>query len=218
MTDRANERPAETSDKFQSLAALRVAHLDLLRSRPQDKKLGGALPAAAIRQSLDRMRTAGAYISDEDERQKAQSILDYWNAELVSSLDTFEKDLTPALLAPFDERRAGSTQLPHQAEAELKQRREASRDQIRFAAAARLWRYSGKKHGYLLFGEAIAQAAKFRDLDPDIADLVGASEEARHSRRNRWIAAVSAGVVVVICLYSFQFFGLPRLSKWAIEN
>ena len=212
MTDRANERPAETSDKFQSLAALRVAHLDLLRSRPQDKKLGGALPAAAIRQSLDRMRTAGAYISDEDERQKAQSILDYWNAELVSSLDTFEKDLTPALLAPFDERRAGSTQLPHQAEAELKQRREASRDQIRFAAAARLWRDSGKKHGYLLFGEAIAQAAKFRDLDPDIADLVGASEEARNSRRNRWLTIV----LVVVGLYSFQFFGLPILSNWAI--
>ena len=84
MTDRGDERPAETSDKFQSLAALRVAHLDLMRSRPQDKKLGRALHAAAIRQSLDRMRTAGAFISDEDERQKAQSILDYWNAELVN--------------------------------------------------------------------------------------------------------------------------------------
>jgi Pentapeptide repeats (8 copies)/Pentapeptide repeats (9 copies) len=212
MTDRANERPAETSDEFQSLAALRVAHLDLMRSRPQDKKLGGALSVAKIRQSLDRMRTAGAYISDEDERQKAQSILDYWNAELVSSLDTFETDLTPALLAPFDEQRGGSTQLPHQAEAELKQRREASRDQIRFAAAARLWRDSGKKHGYLLFGEAIAQAAKFRDLDPDIADLVGASEEARNSRRNRWLTIV----LVVVGLYSFQFFGLPVLSNWAI--
>jgi hypothetical protein len=218
MTDRGDERPAETSDKFQSLAALRVAHLDLMRSRPQDKKLGRALHAAAIRQSLDRMRTAGAFISDEDERQKAQSILDYWNAELVSSLDTFETDLTPALLAPFDEQRVGSTQPPHQAEAELKQRREASRDQIRFAAASRLWRDSGKKHGYLLFGEAITQAAKFRDLDPDIADLVGASEEARHSRRNRWITAVSAAVLVVVGLYSSQFYLLPRLSKWGIEN
>jgi len=218
MTDRANERPAETSDKLQSLAALRVAHLDLMRSRPQDKKLGRALSVVAIRQSLDRMRTAGAYISDEDERQKAQSILDYWNAELVSSLDTFETDLTPALLAPFDEQRAGSSQLPHQAEAELKQRREASRDQIRFAAAARLWRDSGKKHGYLLFGEAITQAAKFRDLDPDIADLVGASEEARHSRRNRWITAVSVAALVVVGLYSSQFYVLPRLSKWGIEN
>jgi hypothetical protein len=217
MTDGAGERPAERSDGYQSLAALRVAHLDLMRSRPQDKKLGRALPAA-IREFLDRARAAGAFISDEDERQKAQSILDYWNAELVSSLDTFETDLTPALLAPFDEQGAGSTQLPHEAEAELKRRREASRDQIRFAAAARLWRDSGKKHGYLLFGEAIAQAAKFRDLDPDIADLVGASEEARHSRRNRWITAVSAAVLVVVGLYSSQFYLLPWLSKWGIEN
>ena len=84
-----------------------------------------------------------------------------------------------------------------------------SREIIRMAAAARLWRDSGKKHGYLLFGEAIAQAAKFRKLDPDIADLVDASEEARNEHRNTPVVRCGDGIR---CYFGLASFSIRRAS------
>jgi uncharacterized protein YjbI with pentapeptide repeats len=205
----------DSAASYDSLEALRAAHLQFMQSYSEiishsDRTDHGA---SDIRSFIARARTTGAILADPADRKAAQAILDYWSSELVNSLGVIASDFMPALLAPPDPSRAAqSSDRPASADQKLDER---SREIIRFAAAARLWRDSGKKNGYLLVGDAIAQAMKFYYLDPDIANLVDASEQARKSRRI-FIGAVL--VLVVVGVYSFQVFGLPVLSNWAIEN
>jgi hypothetical protein len=205
----------DSAASYDSLEALRAAHLQFMQSYSEiishsDRTDHGA---SDIRSFIARARTTGVILADPADRKAAQGILDYWSSELVNSPGVIASDFMPALLAPPDPRRAAqSADRPASADQKLDER---SREIIRFAAAARLWRDSGKKNGYLLVGDAIAQAMKFYYLDPDIAELVDASEQARKRRRIfRWAALV----LVVVGLYSSQFYLLPRLSKWSIED
>lgn len=190
------------AEPFPTFAALQRAHLDFRQAfskRAKDAKSGSST-ADDIRALLARVRATGAVIDDKNERKAAQGILDYWNAELVSSPGATADDFMPALLARFAGRTAGATK---ESAASAKAVDERSRDVIRIAAAARLWRDSGKKKGYLLWGEdEIAQAAQYRDLDPDIAELVKASKIAgKKYAFNTYtflfvVAAVLAGLLV----------------------
>ena len=206
----------DSGTPYESLDALRRAHLEFIQSHSESISHSEHADqgAADIRSFIARARATGAVLTDRDDRKAAQGILDYWSSELVNLPGVTARDFMPTMLAPPDPVRAAQASgQPAPSDAKSDQR---SREIIRMAAAARLWRDSGKKHGYLLFGEAIAQAAKFRKLDPDIADLVDASEAARSSTvRLRWYVAVTA-FFVISGWFVFQFKGLPILSKWDI--
>ncbi len=185
---------------FETFAALQRAHLDFRQSAKARPGAGsGHLAVDAARAFVARARASGAYIEDANERNAAQAILDYWSAELVSSPGATADDFMPVLLASFDAARAAPDTAPAQAPAE--ESAERPREAIRIAAAARLWRDSGKQRGYLLWGEAeIARAAQYRDLDPDIAELVQASEEAGRTYTHKKYAVLSVLTVVLFGL------------------
>jgi DNA/RNA endonuclease G (NUC1) len=200
---RASPASGETGRRgapYPGFAALQRAHLDFRRAFARAGTDGkSARPAAAdIREVVARARSTGAIIENESERRAAQGILDYWCTELVSLPGATADDFMPALLAPFDH--AGTAPKPVQPTASDQAPDERSREVIRFAAAARLWRDSGKQYGYLLFDDAITRAAQFRDLDPDIAELVKASEiaQTRLTRFKRTAWSVLPAVLLVL--------------------
>lgn len=239
MSEYAEDPRAEGDGLYQSFAALRVAHLDLrhaytrkhadsTRAETREKEDRDAARAKAIREFLDRAQAAGAFIADEEDRLKAQSILDYWTAELISSPDILESDFTPADLAPFDERRAAArSEQEVFSEAKLAKRREESRETIRLGALSRMWRDSKEQEGYLLSGKALAQAREFRGSDPDIAKLLEASDAAaavaaqnkkirdrRKKIRNRALAITS----VLLSVMLFTVFGVLHLYFNLLPN
>jgi hypothetical protein len=72
---------------------------------------------------------------------------------------------------------------------------------LRIAALARQWRLtadSQAKRGYLLSGKALTEASLYADQDPDIRDLVAASEKhAQLWRRLLWGGLMVAAIGVV---------------------
>lgn len=104
---------------FASLASLRAAHHELLRSRRQTGETSALLEAAA--NFIQRGTASGGLLHSEKERAAAQSLLDYWanilynNGKFLpeSTLSPYQPDLAPVLpdeacpylgLQPFDER------------------------------------------------------------------------------------------------------------------
>src|SRR5262249_10241813 len=88
---------------------------------------------------------------------------------------------------------------------------------IRWTAFARQWKDSKKNPGYLLTGDAINQAARFRTVDAGIDDLVTASETAENARRNRnRMIAGSVGLTGVVCLAAFALWQFVILD--ALRN
>jgi uncharacterized protein YjbI with pentapeptide repeats len=214
MTERVEEPLADAGEQYKSLAALRLAHLDLMRAR--GKKDRGPSSTAMIRDFLRRAQAAGAFISDDEDRHKAQSILDYWTAELVSDSEGFDTDFTPAVLADVDKASAEGQQ-PDQSELMLQKRRDESREQVRLAAAARQWRDSGEDPGYLLRGEALEKAKRFQGSDQAIDEFIKASEVAR-ARRIIALYGFAGVLLTVIGFFLLQFKGLPILRDWAIAT
>lgn len=87
-------------------------------------------------------------------------------------------------------RKAAATFRPHQApepEPPPQTRREATFEQVRFAAMARQWQQAQgtARDGLLLAGDAIEAARRHAHADPDIAAFVAASVEAAAARRRR---------------------------------
>src|SRR5712692_5855769 len=64
----------------------------------------------------------------------------------------------------------------------LRNRKAQSEKVLQLIAAARLWQESGHKAGYLLSGEALTEAAQFRDAAPELKELIAASEQAARRR------------------------------------
>ena len=64
------------------IAALRHAHLDL---RERASKMAALDAAGTIRSFLATARRTGGILHDPGERRAAQSILNYWNAELAGN-------------------------------------------------------------------------------------------------------------------------------------
>lgn len=87
-------------------------------------------------------------------------------------------------------RKAAATFRPQQApepEPPPQTRREATFEQVRFAAMARQWQQAQgtARDGLLLAGDAIEAARRHAHADPDIAAFVAASVEAAAARRRR---------------------------------
>jgi uncharacterized protein YjbI with pentapeptide repeats len=84
---------------------------------------------------------------------------------------------------------------------------------------ARQWHNAGRQQGYLLTGDALAQARPFAQKDNDLLEFVEASETAERAkrRRKRNIIVGSLGVLVailaVIGVGVFQFYALPLKSQ-----
>jgi uncharacterized protein YjbI with pentapeptide repeats len=192
---------------YDTFTALRRAHVELKQSLSGTKQ-----PVDTIRSFIKRAKATGAILENEKERKAAQGIIDYWSIEFVSSPGATSNDLMPPVLDPFDlQFAANAGEQPPQADTKHRGR---SPEVIRFAAAARLWRDSGKKHGYLLFGEAVDRAAQFEKLDSDIADLVRASKRARNEFRKGVILLIGTAVTVlltaiaVFALFRYHYFPL----------
>jgi hypothetical protein len=205
MTDENQATPpaqaaaASAGAPYQSLASLRDAH-SALRNPTSASADQPGLPGREqqIRAFLIGASRAGAFISDAKERRVAQSILDFWSADLASSAKTQSDELGSVLLAPFDAAQAprGSNQ---PAPAISKDQREL----IRLSAYARQYVDSDRQAGYLLTGETIQNAARFKDQDRNIAELVTASEAAAGRRKlfNIVSGTLATLVVTVVALY-----------------
>jgi hypothetical protein len=200
----ASAQSPETSAQdvgYQSLAALRDGHLALKQSISESAMPGAANTAASIRAFLGKARNAGAFITDAKERRAAQGILDYWSAELAGLPDAAAEDFTPLLLLPADTERAAAPQGDRAESAATTANKETDRALIRLSAMARQWRDSGKQAGYLLSGETIEEAARFKDQDPNLAEFVEASQQVVERRkkfkRRLWSAIGVASVLLV---------------------
>jgi hypothetical protein len=199
---------AASAGSLESLAALRVAHSELMRVTEQAKDPHQR--DQAIRGFLARAQDAGAFIEPATDRLDAQYILDYWIAELISSLED-GSETARLRLATFDRARAGDPEARRAADAALEKEREEAIQLVRLAAAARNWRDSGRDPGYLLRRGAIAQAAAFRERDQAVEEFVAASEAARAGQRRIMIAILA----IITGFVGFQTVGVPRLANWA---
>jgi uncharacterized protein YjbI with pentapeptide repeats len=206
------EKRADAADT--ALDMLKKEHLQLkqtVKGRIADPNC-----ADEIRQFIARARATGAVLSDKEQRKEAQSILDFWTTELIRRPGATAKDFAPAILARSD------VKLPAQPDEQLgrldTESTERSRQAIRLGAVARLWRDSGKKRGYLLVGDAITQAAEFRGFDPDIDDLVIASEDRRRLVRLLVSSSIVTFILTVVTCMTVFFWGLPGLSSLALSK
>jgi WD40 repeat protein len=112
-------QPSAAHDPFPSLAALRAAHNELLRSTRDNAALMAQLDDLTA--FIHRGAATGMLLEDEDDRTTAQSLLDYWSAAIYrvgqeppdATLAEFDSALEPDLddsqcpyvgLEPFTER------------------------------------------------------------------------------------------------------------------
>jgi len=186
------------SARFPSFPDLQREHTELMRRlRPSGEPMDESQRRSLIGDFIERAKNTGA-ILDGDERQAAQSILDYWSAEIVSASDIDDKWDLPKLL-PF-EGRAERSEPP----ADVIQKRVQARRDLELAAAARLWK-SSDNDGYLLAGRALEEAAAHQ-TDPDVAELVRASrvyvdgKERERRLKRRWFAAVMSLALIALVL------------------
>jgi DNA/RNA endonuclease G (NUC1) len=180
---------------LESLSALQVAHSELMAplSGPAAGEAGGAKRLEAIKSFIERAQESGAFLREQRERREAQQIIDYWTAELVSEDAGAER----RKLKDFEER-AVDPKMREMADAALEKDRDDSRQLVRLAATARLWRASDENKGYLLTGDALTQARRFHGRDSDVDSLLEASEiEATHQTR---VIRFSAGGAIVVLL------------------
>jgi len=207
---KTSAQPSSQQSSYGSLAALRDGHLALKQSisdattRPDFTEM-----AKSVRAFVAEAQKTGAFLDDAKERRAAQGILDYWSAELASYPDAPAEDFVPVLLAPADAAQAARD------DDEPAQSKEDQRALIRLAATARQWRDSGEKSGYLLAGETIKEAARFKDQDPALAEFVAASLDAVKAKRMFW---TTIGVVVLavaaVCWGTFLYWQFKLLPEW----
>jgi len=206
---------------FPSMAALRRAHFNMRRLLSNGGKGGTETrpTAADIRALIERARATGAVLSDENDRKAAQGILDYWSTELVSLPGAGADDFAPALLTAFQPTRVAPPADEWTSSEELPE--DESRKLIRHVATARMWIDSGRQFGYLLLDKAaIAEAARFRDVDPDVAELVAASEVALHLRRTKIFASIIVAAVVfalLVWIVALQSINLRNEQRWTSQ-
>ena len=211
---------------YSNLAALRKAHLDL-RELASAASLPPTEAANRIRGFLASARNAGAMLADPGERRAAQGVLDFWSAELAGNPSATQDDFVPVMLAQPDTAKISSSPDSAAPSAVAPAAAPAGKvDQralVRLSATARQWRDSGKQPGYLLTGETIEEAAKFKDQDPNLAEFVGASEFAVYHRRKMRIVysgimgAVLALVTVGAALWYFRVV-LKASERLIIES
>lgn len=94
--------PFSTSEKpFMSFASFRDAHRNLLKRRREEKKEKGE-ETTAFWQEVDlflrRGTAAGAFLDEDNDREAAQNLLDYWETQLFHT----GRDVPDMLLAEFN--------------------------------------------------------------------------------------------------------------------
>lgn len=204
------------AQQFSSYSQLRDTHERLKTAHAAartGKQASGEADASAIQTFVDKARSTGAILSREDERRAAQTILDYWSAELITSSAAGDKDWSPAALSPClsepDPSRAFD---PTDISPEATARRQRARTQIRLSAVVRRWRDAGESNDYLLSGTALDEAEEHMDLDPGIRALVlkSRSLERRRTKR-RWIGF--SAVIAVLSALCIALAILWQLSE-----
>ncbi|MEM7336241.1 MAG: hypothetical protein AAF490_29440, partial [Chloroflexota bacterium] len=81
----ADEFNDEDVIPFLSFSSFREAHKELItqkRASEEDDKAAQEALWTAVTHFLERGETAGAYLDDENDRESAQNLLDYWNNQL----------------------------------------------------------------------------------------------------------------------------------------
>ncbi|MHB8271928.1 pentapeptide repeat-containing protein [Bradyrhizobium sp.] len=206
--------PAEPG-RFASFAELRAAHMNLRSAFADAGHDDGA--AARIRDLMAQTQRTGAVLTDPAMRKAAQGILDYWCAELAGLANAKPEDFAPLSLAPPSALPAAEA--APQEDAAAQQGRDDQRMLIRLAGMARQWHNAGRQQGYLLTGDALAQARPFAQKDNDLLEFVEASDAAERAkrRRNRNIAIGTLGTLgaflIVAGIFIWQFYALPLNSK-----
>jgi hypothetical protein len=209
--------------RYPSFAELRAAHLQL-----KDSAVGAgdaAALATRIRQFLTEAQSTGAILVDPSIRRAAQSVLDYWSAELAGLPGANTQDFVPFMLAPAEISTLSAVEQPTVEGTQLKQSKEEQRSLIRFSGMARQWRNADKQPDFMLTGEALQQARPLADQDPDLKELVDASEAALRARlrkRRRMIlyicVSVACMVGTAVGLLAWQKYVLPQQTKLWIRE
>jgi tetratricopeptide (TPR) repeat protein len=207
---------------FDSLGELRDAHDSLRRGTTvSSEEPSQSSLRDRIRSFLSQAPHTGAFLNDPRERRAAQSILDYWSAELASLSDAKSDDFGPVLLDDFDPATTGHDRnaSSHQAD------KSDQRALIRFSAFAREWKASGEHPGYLLTGDAIAQATRFAGIDRGLDEFIEASAQAeeRRARKARawlivWATAATACVLCFAAFAAWKFWYLEKTKEKYISQ
>jgi hypothetical protein len=197
-------------ERYQSFAALRQAHVKLREECSQ-----GRGTAADIRRFIAQARNTGLALKEDGDRRGAQGILDYWSAELVTAPagQLTPEDFIPAVLERFNLKQSASQPAGSGASDDTAEATKRSRDVIGFVAAARQWQEHGRKPEYLLSGDAIIQAGKYRHLDADIDELVAASVARRNNKRAMAVSIVAAVVLAIVGMLAFETWGSDEIRK-----
>jgi tetratricopeptide (TPR) repeat protein len=214
--------PPPEAVRFASFAELRAAHMNLRSSFAETGHGEGSGAAPRIRDLMAQTQRTGAVLLDPAMRKAAQGILDYWCAELAGLADAKPEDFAPLSLAPPSALPAA--QETHPEDPAAQQGREDQRMLIRLAGMARQWHNAGRQQGYLLTGDALAQARPFAQKDPDLLEFVEASEAAERAKRRRklkilYSLLVTFGPILIVAgIFVWQFYTLPLNSKaWIRE-
>jgi len=213
-----NETTGDTESalQFRSYAHLRDTHEQLQAAHAaarSGKQTSDETDTPAIQAFVEKARATGAVLSREDERRAAQTILDYWSAELITSSAVSNKDWSPATLSPcLSEPDPTHAFDPTDISPEATARRQRARTQIRLSAVVRRWRDAGEANDYLLSGTALDEAEDHMDLDPGIKALVlkSRSLERRRTKR-RWIGF--SAVIAVLSALCIALAILWQLSE-----
>ena len=212
MSDTHDQVTLQADSHYQSFSSLRQAHLKLREEYSQ-----GRLASADIRRFIAQARATGMVLTDERDRGGTQGILDYWSAELVTvpAEQLTSDDFIPAVLERFNVKEAAG--LPAGSDASSTETAESmtkrSRDVIGFVAAARQWQEHGRRPEYLLSGDAIIQAEKYRHLDADIDELVAASVTRRNNKRTMAASVVAAMLLAIVGMLAFETWGSDEIRK-----
>ncbi|MHC2585373.1 DNA/RNA non-specific endonuclease [Bradyrhizobium diazoefficiens] len=186
--------PDPASSAFASFNDLRARNDELLESSESASPSLAEISDEKITTFIKRAAATGANIANARDRRKAQAIINFWTAELITrgknSGDWSAVRLTPA---ESGSPRSVASEKPSVDDAEL----DRSRAQIRISAAARQWRVSNNDPGWLLTGDALREADEFIGDDEEIRQLVTASREAER-RRTRRVRGILAGAIVLL--------------------
>src|SRR4051794_21669077 len=93
-----------TPQSFNSLSQLRAAHSDLMRAMRDTRPENTNPLTERIRDFVKRAIDAGAVLQGDD-REVAQSIVDYWNTTLFTMPEVDRSAVSAPQLAPFNQQR-----------------------------------------------------------------------------------------------------------------
>ena len=206
---------ASTSSGFASLEALLVRNDELLASTESPNQSLSSVPKATIEDFMASAAATGAVIAGPRDRRRAQAIINFWAAELITRGKGGGEWVAPQLAAaergPVDSGELASQQ-PPPSDSDLTR----SRAQVRISASARQWLASGGDAGWLLSGDALHEAEEFIGEDDDIRALVVASRAAEHKATRRFRLGLGSISLVLFVLCVGLFLALQK--SWVAER